>query len=178
MSLFGPSEKDLKNDAKKEFEKAVSLQGETRKENAYRMRLALRARAHIDKLFVEAAEKAERYNEVVMLNISEGKAAPEPPQASNFMKLMTASGEVWSYIPEEYANLVFKYGMLYQSMEVSGPKAIDKVQKISDAIGMELNLDQSLIALEFLRQQLEEEGIDVDAEIAALEPDLDDDDDV
>lgn len=176
MSLFGPSEKDLKNDAKKEFDKAVALQGDSRKENAYRMRLALRARAHIDKLFVDAAEKAERYNEVVMLNISEGKAPPEPPHCSNYMKLMTASGEVWSYLPEEYASLVFKYGMLYQSMEVSGPKAIDKVQKISDAIGMELQLEQTLLALEFLRQQLAEEGIDVEAEIAALEPDLDEDD--
>ena len=178
MALFGPSEKDLKADAKKEFDKAVSLQGDSRKEDAYRMRIALRARAHIDKLFVEAAEKAERYNEVVMLNIAEGKPSPEPPKASNYMKLMTASGEVWSYIPEEYADIVFKYGMLYQGMNASGPKAIDKVQKICNAISMELKLEQILTALEFLRIQLQEEGVDVEAEIAALEPDLDEDDEL
>ena len=54
-------------------------------------------------------------------------------------------------------------------MNVSGPKAISYVQKISDAIGSEVKLSQPLITLEFLRTQLEEEGIDVDAEIAALE---------
>jgi len=178
MSLFGPSEKDLKADAKKEFDKAVSLEGDSRKEDAYRMRIALRARAHIDKLFVEAAEKAEKYNEVVMLNIAEGKAAPEPPKSSNYMKLMTASGEVWSYMPEEYAEIVFRQGMLYQGMSISGPKAIDKVQKICNAITMELKLEQTLIALEFLRNQLQEEGVDVEAEIAALEPDLDEDDEL
>ena len=175
MALFGPSEKDLKADAKKEFDKAVSLEGDSRKENAYRMRIALRARTHIDKLFVEAAEKAERFNETVMLNISEGKPAPEPPKASNYAKLMTASGEVWSYLPEEYADLVFKYGMQYQSMSISGPKAIDKIQKICNAVSVELKLDQALIAVEFLRNQLAEEGIDVEAEIEALEPDDEDD---
>jgi hypothetical protein len=68
--------------------------------------------------------------------------------------------------------------MLYQGMNISGPKAIDKVQKICNAITMELKLEQTLIALEFLRNQLQEEGVDVEAEIAALEPDLDEDDEL
>lgn len=175
MALFGPTDKDLKNTAKKEYDKAVSLKGDTRKEDAYRMRIALRARGHIDKLFVEAAEKAEKFNEIVMLCIADGKPAPEPPKPSQYMKLISASGEVWSYLPEEYANAVFKLGMKYQSMHITGPKAIQQVQMINDAIGMELRLENSLIALEFLRNQLTEEGMDVDAEIAALEPDADDD---
>lgn len=175
MSMFGPSEKELKADAKKEFDKAAALKGDSRKEDAYRMRIALRVRAHIDKLFVEAAEKAERFNELVMLCIAEGKKQPEPPEPSNYMKLMTASGEVWSYLPEEYANLVFKQGMAYQSMHITGPKAIDTVQKVVDAAAAELNLSQSLVALEFLREEIAAEGVDVEAEIAALEPDLDED---
>ena len=169
MALFGPSEKDLKQTAKKEFERAVALTGDSRKEDAYRMRIALRARGQIDKLFVEAASKTAKYNDVVMLNIAQGRASPEPPKASQYMKLMTASGEVWSYLPEEYADLIFKYGMQYQCVQISGPKAIDNVQKISDAVGMELKIENSLIALEFLRQNLADEGVDVDAEIAALE---------
>ncbi len=175
MALFGPSDKDLKSTAKKDYEKAAALTGDSRKEDAYRMRIALRARGHIDKLFVEAAQKAEKFNDIAMMCIAEGKPAPEPPKPSNFIKLMTASGEVWSYLPEEYSSIVFKYGMLYQSMNVSGPKAIAYVQKVSDAIGDELQLQQPLIALEFLRVQLEDEGIDVGAEIAALEPDQGDD---
>ena len=89
------------------------------------------------------------------------------------MKLVSASGLVWSYLPEAFAQLVFKYGMQYQSVEITGPKAIDCVQKISNAVAIELKLDKPLIALEFLREQLTNEGVDVDEEIAAL---ADDDD--
>ena len=174
MALFGPSDKELKQNARKEYDKAVALKGDTRKEHAYRMRIALRARSHIDKLFVNGATKAEKYNETVMLNISQGKPAPAAPTTSEYTKLMTANGEVWSYIPEEYAQLVFKYGMQYQSVEITGPKAIDSVQKISDAVAIELKLDKPLVALEFLREQLTSEGVDVDAEIATLVDDGDD----
>ena len=171
MALFGPSDKDLKQDARKEYEKAVGLKGDTRKEHAYRMRIGLRARSHIDKLFVDGAKKAEKYNETVMLNISQGKKAPAAPTTSEYMKLVSASGEVWSYLPEEYAQLVFKYGMQYQSVEITGPKAIDCVQKISNAVAIDLKLDKPLIALEFLREQLTAEGVDVDGEIAAMADD-------
>ena len=174
MALFGPSDKELKHDARKEYDKAVALKGDTRKEHAYRMRIALRVRSHIDKIFVVGATKAEKYNETVMLNISQGKKAPAAPTTSEYMKLITASGEVWSYLPEEYAQLVFKYGMQYQSVEITGPKAIDCVQKISNAVAIELKLDKPLITLEFLREQLISEGVDVDAEIAALAVDGDD----
>ena len=174
MALFGPSDKDLKQDARKDYDKAVGLKGDTRKEHAYRMRIGLRARSHIDKLFVDGAKKAEKYNETVMLNISQGKKAPAAPTTNEYMKLVSASGEVWSYLPEEYAQLVFKYGMQYQSVAITGPKAISCVQKVSDAVAIELKLDKPLIALEFLREQLTAEGVDVDGEIAAMADDGDD----
>ena len=175
MPLFGPNEQQLKENAKKDYDKAVALKGDSRKEDAYRMRIGLRVRGHIDKLFVEAAQKAERFNDIAMIHIAQGKPAPEPPRPPNFMRLLTASGEVWSYLPEEYSLLVFKYGMLYQGMNLSGPKAILQVQRVVDAIATELKLPNSLVALEFLRTHLAEEGMDVDAEIAALEPDNGDD---
>ena len=37
------------------------------------MRIGLRARSHIDKLFADGAKKKEKYSETVMLNISQGK---------------------------------------------------------------------------------------------------------
>lgn len=168
MALFGLSHKDFKQDARKEYDKAVALKGDSRKESAYRMRIGLRARSHVDKLFVEGATKAESYNETVMLNVSQGRKVPELPVASEYMKLMTANGEVWSYLPVEYAQLVFKYGMQYQGVQITGPKAIDSVQKISNAIAIDLKLEKPLVALEFLRDQLVAEGIDVEAEIEAL----------
>ena len=173
MALFGPNTEELKASARKEYDKAAKLQGDSRREDAYRMKIALRLRTHIDKLFVNAAEKAEKFNESAVLSIAEGKPAPEPPTPSEYIKLMTAGGEIWSYLPQEYANLVFKYGMLYQNMNIDGPSAINKVQKICDACCSGVGLKISLVALEFLRYQLAEEGIDVDASIAALEPDLD-----
>jgi hypothetical protein len=176
MALFGPSDKDLKQDARKAYDQAVGLKGDTRKEHAYRMRIGLRARSHIDKLFVDGAKKAEKYNETVMLNISQGKKAPAAPTTNEYMKLVSASGLVWSYLPEEYAQLVFKYGMQYQSVAITGLKAIDCVQKVSNAVAIELKLDKPLIALEFLREQMIAEGVDVDGEIAAMADDDDDDD--
>ena len=34
MALFGPSDKELKQDARKEYDKAVALKGDSRKELA------------------------------------------------------------------------------------------------------------------------------------------------
>ena len=75
MALFGPSDKELKATAK-EYDKGISLKGDSRKEEAYRMRIALRARGHVDKLFLEAAQKAEKFNDIAMMCIAEGKPAP------------------------------------------------------------------------------------------------------
>jgi hypothetical protein len=41
MALFGPSDKELKQDARKEYDKAVGLKGDTRKEHAYRGKILL-----------------------------------------------------------------------------------------------------------------------------------------
>ena len=72
MALFGPSDNKLKQDARKDYEKAVGLKGDTRKEHAYRMRIGLRARSHIDKLFVDGATKAEARQAADRPRISEG----------------------------------------------------------------------------------------------------------
>ena len=61
MALFGPNKKDLKQNARKEYDNAVALKGDSRKELAYRMRIGLRTRSHMDKLFIEGATKAESY---------------------------------------------------------------------------------------------------------------------
>ena len=44
MPLFGPNEQQLKENAKKDYDKAVALKGDSRKEDAYRMRIGLRVR--------------------------------------------------------------------------------------------------------------------------------------
>jgi len=59
MALFGRSKTDARKTAKSEYDKACTLRGEDRKEQAYQMKVALRCRAHIDELFIEGAEGAE-----------------------------------------------------------------------------------------------------------------------
>lgn len=168
MALFGRSKSDARKTAKSEYDKACSLRGDDRKEQAYQMKIALRSRAHIDKLFIEGAESAELYNDAVLICIAEGKAKPEPPKPSIYLKIKTASGEVMSYLPEEYAEVVFRYGMRYQTMECTAAEAIQAVQQIANSVSFELKIEHPLIALQFLRDQLTEEGIDIEAELAAL----------
>ena len=61
MALFGPTDKELKATGKeKTMTKEVGLKGDSRKEDAYRMRIGLRARGHIDKLFVESSSKSRK----------------------------------------------------------------------------------------------------------------------
>ena len=63
----------LKQDARKRIRQSCwAERRDTCKEHAYRILTGLRARSHIDKLFIDGAKKAEKYNETVMLNISQG----------------------------------------------------------------------------------------------------------
>ena len=84
MPIFGPNEQQLKENAKKDYEKAVALKGDSRKEDAYRMRIGLRVRGHIDKLFVEAAQKAEKFNDIAMIHIAQGKSCARTAQTTQF----------------------------------------------------------------------------------------------
>ena len=168
MALFGRSKTDVRKTAKSEYDKACTLRGDDRKEQAYQMKVALRCRAHIDKLFIEGAEGAELYNDAVLVCIAEGKPKPTPPKPSEYMKIKTASGEVTSYLPEEYAEVVFRYGMRYQTMECTAVQAIQAVQQIANSVSFELKVEHPLTALQFLRDQMMEEGVDIEAELAAL----------
>ena len=71
-------------------------------------------------------------------------------------------------MPQEYVCKVFDLGWLYQGMVISGAKAILEVQKIVNLVGDDMHADTHLHALSFLKDQLEGEGINVDAELAEL----------
>jgi len=145
MSWFGEDTNALKQKARKEYEKACELLDSSKQTRAYRMHAYLRARAHVDKLFVEATRQAEAYNDLLTLSVIEGTAAPEKNAGDAFIKLKTTDGEIWSFLPQEY------------------------VCKVFDLIGDQMHADTHLHALSFLKDQLEEEGVNVDAELAELE---------
>lgn len=168
MAWLGDNTNALKQNAQNEFEKGISLEGDYREARAFRMRIYLRARTHIDQLFVKAAERAEYFNELALINAAEGKAAPDRPVHGPFLSLKTSEGEVWSYLPEEITQKVFDLGWLYQGMVITGPKAIAEVQRICDQLGERLSATSRLTSLDFLREQLAQEGVNVDAEIDEL----------
>lgn len=169
MSWFGEDANALKQKAQRDYEKARDIVGASREVKAFRMKIYLRTRAQIDRLFVQATEQAERFNEHSMLSSAEGKSPPERPVPDPFIKLKTSDSEVWSYLPNHFAEAVFDVGWLYQGMIITGPKAIAVVQKLCDQVGDDLSADTHLQALGFLRDQLEKEGVNVDAELAELE---------
>ena len=169
MSWFGEDTNALKQKARKEYEKACELLDSSKQTRAYRMHAYLRARAHVDKLFVEATRQAEAYNDLLTLSVIEGTAAPEKNAGDAFIKLKTTDGEIWSFLPQEYVCKGFDLGWLYQGMVISGPKALFEIQKIVNLIGDQMHADTHLHALSFLKDQLEEEGVNVDAELAELE---------
>ena len=56
MPIFGPNEQQLKENSKKDYEKAVALKGDSERKTPTGC-VSVRVRGHIDKLFVEAAQK-------------------------------------------------------------------------------------------------------------------------
>ena len=73
-----------------------------------RMRIGLRARAHIDKSFIEGAEKTAVYDEACLRAVAAGREKPPPPNVTLYQKVKSATGEIITYIPEEIAEEAFK----------------------------------------------------------------------
>ncbi len=157
MSLFSRSKGNQRAmaQAKGEFEKILdAIKEDKRVDRALRSRIAFRTRSHIDQTFIEGAKKAEIYDHLCLQAIAQGETKPEPPEPAVFKVIKTNTGNFFAYLPKEYANKVFLLGGLYQTMEISGEKAIEKVQAIADEIWEELGVAQSLECLRFLATEL------------------------
>tara|TARA_Y100001978_G_C23528187_1_gene353645 strand:+ start:32 stop:616 length:585 start_codon:yes stop_codon:yes gene_type:complete len=154
MALFGKQQsRENKETAKAEYEKACELAGDNREIRAMRMRIGLRARAHIDKSFIEGAEKTAVYDEACLRAVAAGREKPTPPKVTMYQKVKSASGEVTTYIPEEIAEEAFKIGAKYQLTEIEAKPAIDLVQNLANTTSYELHLDEPLVAVYFLREE-------------------------
>ena len=152
MGLF--SREDSKVKAKEEYEKATALTGSSREVLGERMRMGLRARAHLDKSFIEGAEKFERYDEICLQATALGRDKPPPPKVTMFQTVKSINGEIRTYIPEEIAEQAFKLGAQYQLTKIDAKTAIDLCQNLMDTLAFELNLDDKLSALGFLREEI------------------------
>lgn len=155
FSMFASkSNEDAKSRARSAFEKVASLHSDSRDARSARLRMGLLCRGHIDKTFIEGAEKTAAWQEAVRAALLRGSPTPAAPLPSVYQTLNSASGEVTVYLPEEIVQEVFQLGARYQRTELTGQAAIDAVQAIADQLfRYELHMDESFAVLQFLRAE-------------------------
>jgi hypothetical protein len=163
LPFFGkPKRSAAQKQAKAEYEEVVANDENTRTARALRVRAGSRAKVFVDKTFVAAADKAVAWDARRVLVIAQGEEPPEMPQASEYQTINSVNGELVVYLPMEYAEKIFKIGFKYQLTEISARQAIELAQNVADAISYDLRLETPFTALEFLREELAEEGEDED----------------
>ena len=155
MGLFSKTDQnELESKSKKEYEKAIELDGDTREIRSYKIKIALRARAHLDKTFIEGAEKIAKHSEACLKAVAAGVDKPEPPIPTSFQKVKSANGEIIAYIPEDYLEQAFKIGSKYQLTEFNANQAIEFMQKIMNNISSDFGLNDTFTVLQFLRDEI------------------------
>ncbi len=157
------SESARKERAKLAFEKITGLKktGEAGRETrSARMRMVLLCRAHLDKTFIDGAEKAVSYDVLAMQAVVAGQDKPPLPLASEYQQVPAVSGDkVWVYLPQKYAELAFAMGAGYQRTELTAEQAIDGMQALADQIfSQEIGINDPFLVLQFLRDETGYQG--------------------
>jgi len=168
FSFLKDAEQDEKEQAQALFEKISASKAETREARSARIRLGLLCRAHLDKTFVDGAQKTAVYLEKTALAIVNSTEKPEAPEFNLFQQIKSGDKEIWVYLPEEYALETFNIGAMYQKTEIDALAAIERVQSIADQICLyELKLDTPFEVLQFLRDEVSGKTADSPDEGAA-----------
>ena len=134
--------------AKKAYNEAAALKGDTREEMAFRRRIGFRSRTHLDKVFVEGATKIGRYQEVCV------HAEAAFPKPSMFQTAKGPQGVMYTFVPLEFSEEVFKLGGQYQTMEIDAFRAIELNQDVANRVSFDLDLEKPIVSLQFLRDEL------------------------
>ena len=146
--------KDAKRQAKSLYVKAAMMSDSTRDERMLKLRVGLRCRGHMDKVFIEGAQKTERHQELCLAAVAKGLDTPESPTVSVFQAAKTLNKQIYTYIPPEFAEELFTLGGLYQTMQIDAAKAIVLAQEVAARVSLDLGLDDPLVALQFLRDEI------------------------
>lgn len=144
----------LKEVAKKEYEVALAkADDKSRLSKQLCLRMALRCRTNIDKLFVEAAQKTEAHEVGVLSAVAAGKRPPDPPVASCYQLAKVPDGYIYTYLPEKHAEAIFKIAVAYQTEKIGRSTAIERTQAIADVVCEELGVLQKFQVLQFLVEE-------------------------
>ena len=153
-----------KKQAKADYIKATELEGDTREARAYKMRIALRCRAHVDNTFIEGAKKTAQFQESCMLLAARGKEKPEPPKPSVFHSAKGLNGKIFTYLPPEFSEEIFNIGAMYQTTKVDALEAIKLTQNVVEKISFDLGLEEPFAGLQFLRDELMGDEVEIEDE--------------
>ena len=160
------SVEELKEQSRLDYEKATKSMG-NKSSLGFRLRLANRAKVNIEKTFLEAAKLTEEYNLLKERYLAEDELleSPEPPRLIDpYQLISTDKGVVVSFVPEEYAEEIFKLGCSYQNCSIASDKAISIAQSILDKICFELGINKEMDVLAFLTAEDDDETKSEDTE--------------
>jgi hypothetical protein len=155
------AKKGMEN-AKASYIKAANMSGLSRESRIFKSLFAGRARAHLDKVFIQGAEQADDYQQACLAALSAGGEKPAMPDPKPFQTVKTKSEIVYTYVPAEFAKEMYALGSLYQSASIGPGETLKMAQEIANKVSMDLGLEESFVALQFLRDELE--NTDTDAE--------------
>ncbi|HBO15764.1 MAG TPA: hypothetical protein DD440_05455 [Porticoccaceae bacterium] len=141
--------------AKSAYTEAAMMKGDTREEVAFRRRIGFRSRTHLDKVFIEGATRTARYHDQCLRATAQGLETPAAPKPSTFQVAKGPNGEIYTYVPIEFATDVFVLGGQYQTMEIDAFSAIRQTQAVADKLSLDLDLEKPIVTLQFLRDELE-----------------------
>ena len=145
----------LQRQAMQKYESVLEESATHKGRRRPRIQMAMLCRAFLDRTFIDGAEQSLLYIDQVTKSAHSGAPMPKDPKPKTYQRVASSVGPVWTYAPDMYANEAFAFGRAYQSMEIDAHEAIDNMQALLDRLCMyELRLDESITALQFLREQV------------------------
>ena len=149
-----------KAQAKKAYENAVRLSGDSKAVRAVKVRVAVRASHVLDEIFDDGMRSLLNFDETVMIAVAGGEDPPDFPKATPetcYKKIQTPEGKLVGYVPFKYAEAFFSLGVQYQNKRISGKEAFELAQGLADRMSSELKLTayavQPIEPLSWLRSE-------------------------
>lgn len=167
--------KKAMENAKASYVKAAGMSGLTREARIFKARIAGRSKAHLDKVFIEGAEQSEAFQEACLAALSDGRERPPMPDPQPFQTVQTKTETVYTFVPAEFAKEMYALGSLYQAVSISLNEALKLAQEVADKVSYDIGIEEPFVAVQFLRDELEESLSDTEedgsAKTAAKSPD-------
>lgn len=96
--------------AKKAYENALRLSGDSKAVRAVKVRVAVRAAHVLDEIFDDGVRSLSGFDEAVMIAVAGGEEPTDFPKATPetcYKKIQTPEGKVFGYGPFKYAEAFF-----------------------------------------------------------------------